>query len=368
MNYLVTGGTGLIGRYTIENLLKRGGTVYALVRPSSKHKLDELRRELRVDEDRLVFLAGDLTRKNLGIKKKDIDKLRGKIEHLYHVAAVYDITADPEELKKANVDGTRQVVAVAEALQVKCLQYTSSLAVAGVYAGVFREDMFEEAGDIDANPYLWSKHHAEKVVRDTCKVPYRIYRPVAVVGHSKTGQIDKVDGPYFLFKGIQKLSRLWPKGVPFPTVASPRFNVVPVDYVADAMDHIAHQDGLDGGCFHLSQPDAETVGKIASIFMKTAGGPKKSYRSKVEPLKWLRSGPVEKLKKLSVMQWAGDKLLDALQFPRELLFAIDYDQQFDCQRTLDALQGTGISVPKLADYAPVLWGYWERELDPDRAS
>ena len=75
----------------------------------------------------------------------------------------------------------------------------SSIAAAGLYDGVFREDMFEEAEDLD-HPYFKTKHDSEGVVRRECKRPFRIYRPGFVVGHSKTGYIDKIDGPYYFFK------------------------------------------------------------------------------------------------------------------------------------------------------------------------
>jgi NAD(P)-dependent dehydrogenase (short-subunit alcohol dehydrogenase family) len=364
MNYLVTGGTGLIGRYTIENLLKRGGTVHALVRPSSKHKLDKLREVLRADEDRLIFLSGDLTQKNLGVSKEDFNRLRGKIDHLYHLGAVYDITASAEEMKAANIDGTREVVAAAETLEVKCLQYTSSLAVAGLYPGVFSEDMFEEAVNVDANPYFWSKHHAEKVVRDNCKIPYRIYRPSAVLGHSKTGEIDKVDGLYFLFKPIQKLRDLLPRWIPYPSIEGPRFNAIPVDYVADAMDYIAHQDGLDGRCFHLTHPDPEPIHDIVNLMMEAARGPRKSFRVDRGIFKLIPKSLTDKAKNLPFIERFFDNLLDSLHIPHELLVAADYDMQFDCKATLDVLDGSGIKVPKLEDYAYRLWDYWERNLDP----
>lgn len=365
MNYIVTGGTGLIGRYIIENLLKRGGTVYALVRPSSRHKFEKLREILRVNESRLVCLSGDLTQKNLGIADEDINRLRGKIDHLYHLGAVYDLTASAEAMKAANIEGTREVVAVAEALQVKCLQYTSSLAVAGLYRGVFREDMFEEAVDVDANPYFWSKHHAERVVRTSCKIPFRIYRPSAVLGHSRTGEMDKVDGPYFLFKPIQKIRDLLPRWFPYPIIEGPRFNAIPVDYVADAMDYIAHQDGLDGGCFHLTNPEPERIHDIVSIMMEAARGPRKSFRINRNLFSLIPKQFMDKLKNLPLMERFFDNLLDSLQIPHELLVAADFDMQYDCKATLDVLEGSGIKAPKLKDYGYRLWDYWERNLDPD---
>ena len=87
-----------------------------------------------------------------------------------------------------------------------------------------------------------------------CKRPWRIYRPGIVVGDSRTGEMDKIDGPYYFFKPIQKLRRLLPPWMPAIGLEGGRLNLVPVDFVTAAMDHIAHQPGLDGRCFHLDRP------------------------------------------------------------------------------------------------------------------
>jgi thioester reductase-like protein len=89
----------------------------------------------------------------------------------------------------------------------------SSIAAAGLYDGVFREDMFEEAEELD-HPYFRSKHDSEAIVRKEAKIPWRIYRPGIVVGDSRTGEIDKIDGPYYFFKLIQKMRRALPAWVP----------------------------------------------------------------------------------------------------------------------------------------------------------
>ena len=131
----------------------------------------------------------------------------------------------------------------------------SSIAAAGLYDGVFREDMFEEAEDLD-HPYFKTKHDSEGVVRDECKRPFRIYRPGFVVGHSKTGYIDKIDGPYYFFKTLQKMRDALPPWMPTIGIEGGRINIVPVDFVADALDYLAHKKGLDGKCFHLTDPGA----------------------------------------------------------------------------------------------------------------
>jgi thioester reductase-like protein len=92
------------------------------------------------------------------------------------------------------------------------------------------------------------------MVRANGRLPFRIYRPGVVVGHSQTGFIDKIDGPYYFFKAFQKLRQSWPRMIPLVGIEGGYINLVPVDFVVDDMVHLAHARGLDGRCFHLTDP------------------------------------------------------------------------------------------------------------------
>src|SRR5882757_1370297 len=197
MNYFVTGATGFIGRFLVGRLLERDGTIYVLCRPGSLEKVDELRaRWGSADDDRIVPVLGDLRDERLGVDPADLPT----IDHFFHLAAIYDLTADADSQHVANVEGTRHAVHLAEALGAGCFHLASSIAAAGLYRGTFTEDMFDEAEDVDNNPYYQTKHESEAVVRRECSIPWRVYRPGIVVGHSQTGEIDKIDGPYYFFR------------------------------------------------------------------------------------------------------------------------------------------------------------------------
>ena len=125
----------------------------------------------------------------------------------------------------------------------------SSVAAAGDYHGTFDETMFD-VGQGLPSPYHRTKFESERIVREECPVPWRVYRPAVVVGHSETGEMDKVDGPYYAFTLIKRLRDHLPAWMPLAGVDLGDTNLVPVDYVAKALDHIAHEPGLDGQAFH----------------------------------------------------------------------------------------------------------------------
>ena len=364
MAYFVTGATGFIGRFLVANLLKRGKPVYALVRKSSQKKLGELRAHWGATEDQVIAIAGDLAKRNLGVSDADVKKLAGKIDHFFHLAAIYDLNASAEAQQQANVDGTRNAVQFAKVISAGCFHHVSSIAAAGLYEGVFREDMFEEAEELD-HPYFKTKHDAEGIVRRECRRPFRIYRPGFVVGDSKTGFIDKIDGPYYFFKTIQKMRDLVPKWMPTIGIEGGRINIVPVDFVADALDHLAHKRGLDGKCFHLTDPAPHRVGEVLNIFAKAAHAPQMTMRINAKMFGFIPAPILYGLGSLSPVRRALKVVLNDLGVPRDVFQFVNWPTRYDNREAAKALKGSGIEVPHLESYAAKLWDYWERNLDPD---
>jgi len=365
MSYFVTGGTGFIGRNLIDQLVNRRGTIYVLVRRGSKKKFNALVSERWSEHaKRVVAVSGDLTKSGLGVSAADVKKLNGKVKHVFHLAAIYDLTASAESQQKANIDGTRHAMQFAEAVAAKCFHHTSSIAAAGLYQGIFREDMFEEASGLD-HPYFRTKHQSEGLVRKHCPIPWRIYRPGIVVGHSKTGEIDKIDGPYFFFKMIQKLRRMLPPWVPTLGLEGGRINLVPVDFVARAMDHIAHKPKLDNTCFHLTDPHPKRIGEAMNLFAEAAHAPLMSMRVDARLFSFIPQPVKQGLGMLPPVRRIINQVLNDLGIPRDMLSFFNYPTKFDTREAERALKGTDIKVPPLEDYAWVLWDYWERHLDPE---
>lgn len=364
MSYFVTGATGFIGRHLVSNLLKRKGTVYVLVRKSSQAKLRDIGERMGWDMARVQPVLGDLAKSKLGVSPAQLKSLSGKVKHFFHLAAIYDLAASAEAQIGPNVDGTRHAIECAEAIGAKTFHHTSSIAVAGLYSGVFREDMFAEAEKLD-HPYFRTKHEAEKVVREHCSIPYRIYRPSMVIGHSKTGEIDKIDGPYYFFTLIKKLRSLLPPWMPTIGIEGGRMNMVPVDYVADAMDCIAHKPGLDGGCFHLTDPAPRRIGEVLNLFARAGHAPQMSMRLDARMFSFIPAPVRMALGSLAPVKRFTGMVLKDLGIPSSVLGLVNYPTRFDCRETERALKGSGIRVPDLESYAWRLWDHWERHLDPE---
>jgi NAD(P)-dependent dehydrogenase (short-subunit alcohol dehydrogenase family) len=362
--YFITGGTGFIGRHLIQRLLQRPHrTLFVLVRQQSLPRFEERLATWHVERGRIVPVVGDLTAARLGLKPLQFAELRGRIGHFFHVAGLYDMTASDDALAATNIMGTRHAVEAAERMRARCFHHVSSIAAAGRYPGSFREDMFDEATGL-RDPYFRTKHESERVVRDHCPIPWRIYRPSLVVGHSQSGEIDKIDGPYYLFPFLEQIAAALPSILTLPGIDGGYLNLVPVDFVAAALDHIAHREGYDGKTFHLVDPEVRTVGETLDIFADAAGAPKFSIRVAGMERALV---PVAQLLARAANGVAGKVIEQNVGIPLRALDYVGNPTTFDCHNTLAALAGSDIQVPRLDTYARRLWLYWEHNLNTNTA-
>ncbi|MCC2633956.1 MAG: short chain dehydrogenase, partial [Ramlibacter sp.] len=365
MHYFVTGATGFIGKRLVRKLLARkGAVVHFLIRRESEDKVEALREWWGATAARAIPVFGDLTRKKLGVSAEDVKKLKGQVDHFYHLAAVYDLGADEESQVAANVEGTRHTVELAKAIDAGHFHHVSSIAAAGLYEGVFREDMFDEAENVD-HPYFMTKHESEKIVRKESKVPWTVYRPALVVGDSRTGEMDKIDGPYYFFKLIQRMRQLLPPWMPAVGLEGGRINIVPVDYVVDALDHISHLEKIDSRCYHLVDPVGYRVGDVLDIFSRAAHAPRMNVFVNAALLGFIPKSIKKGLMAIAPVRRVRNAIMKDLGLPEDILQFVNYPTRFDARQAEAALKGSGIACPNLRDYAWRLWDYWERHLDPD---
>jgi NAD(P)-dependent dehydrogenase (short-subunit alcohol dehydrogenase family) len=360
--YFVTGGTGFIGRQLVPLLLARGGEVHVLVREGSRHRFAALREQVDPGGEHLHAVLGDIAEPALGISGQDRAALTGAT--VFHLAAVYDLTAGAAETERANITGTDHTVDFANAIEAARFHHVSSIAVAGRHKGVFTEEMFAEGQALD-HPYFATKYEAERIVRDRARVPWRVYRPGMVIGSSVTGATDRVDGPYYAFKLIQTMRGQLPQWTPFIGPEGGPLNLVPVDFVARAMDHIAHLEGLDNRAFHLVDPRPLSLGDTLNTFCRAAHAPEFALRLDRRMARMIPGDTMKVVGSLPAVVGIRRQVLDRLGIPETALEYMDYPATFDATAAQAALEGTSIRVPRLTDYAWKIWDYWERLLDPD---
>jgi thioester reductase-like protein/NADP-dependent 3-hydroxy acid dehydrogenase YdfG len=354
MDYLVTGGTGFIGRRVVTRLLQTedDARVWVLVRRASLPRFAQLAADWG---DRAIPLIGDVTAAGLALDDRMVADL-ADVAHVVHCAAIYDLTAGEAEQRATNVEGTRAVIGLATRLGAT-LHHISSIAVAGAFRGEYTEDDFD-VGQKLPTPYHRTKFDAEQLVRTTRGLRFRVYRPGVVVGDSRTGETDKADGPYYFFGALAALAQL-PKFTPIALPDNGRVNIVPVDYVVEALVALIHLDGADGQTFHLTAPHDVGVRGIYRALAPAAGLP--PLRA---ALPRLVSAPFVAPRGRAKV-WRN-MLATQLGIPAEILDVIDRTPVFTAANTENALHDTGIAVPDFASYAPALWRYWAEHLNPRR--
>ncbi|GAC69865.1 SDR family oxidoreductase [Gordonia soli] len=356
-NYFLTGASGFIGRRVLDRLLEADpdATIRVLVREQSLARL-AARLHAHGLDDRVIPVVGDLTSPGLGIPA---DAESADIDHVLHLAAIYDMDASAEAQQAANVDGTRRVVEFALANDA-LLHHVSSIAVAGDHRGDFTENDFD-AGQGFPTPYHRTKYEAEKVVREADGLRWRVYRPGVVVGDSHTGEMDKVDGPYYFFGHLAALGRL-PSAIPLPFPDLGWTNIVPVDYVADAMVALLDAEpDTDRRVFHLTDPRSNRITDMYNAIAPGFAGPRGRSvipNRLVEPvLSAAGTGPFKVIRDLTAAQQGiPPTILDTLSLPT----------RFRADTTVPLLRSRGVELPDLRDYGPRLWTYWSENLDSSR--
>ncbi|WP_028478061.1 SDR family oxidoreductase [Nocardia sp. CNY236] len=351
--YIVTGGTGFLGRRVVQDLLDYDpeAIIHVLIRESSQAKLAELVASWR-GGTQVHSMIGDLTADGLGLTGS-----APRADHVVHVGAVYDMTVDEDTAYAANVTGTRSVLALAADLGA-VLHHVSSVVVAGDHKGKFFEEDFD-LGQRLTSPYHRTTFAAEKLVRQSRGVRWRVYRPAIIVGDSRTGEMDKIDGPYFFFAAIAKLAAL-PSNLPVPLPDLGATNIVPVDYVSAAMVELICRPGLNGRTFHLVNPQPQPFGDVYRALAAAAGAP-------------LGAGtlPGSRLALNGLAQLPGvpairDAVVEQLGIPAEVAQHISFSAEFISDTTRALLRGTHSTVPRFDSYAARLWHYWRDHLDPRR--
>jgi len=257
----LTGATGFLGRCIVELLLKRGYKVFALVRSIPK----------RVYGSRLVFIKGDITKKNLGIGRRD-ERLLKEAGYVIHCAAITDVRDKSVNLFKTNVVGTKNVLRFAGKFpKLKTFVHISSKSVAGNFEGVFPEDTLPEIKSFH-NAYEKSKYQGELLVRKS-NLPFIIVRPPTIVGDSKSGMVDKFEGSAYRLISALKKRRL-----PFyPSKCNGFIYVMPVDKVAEFVVKVCFNSKYIYTTFNITDSSPITFKEFIERASKLLGVPEPSF-------------------------------------------------------------------------------------------
>ena len=348
---LLTGFPGFIGKRLVRKLLAEDPKlrIAALVEP---RMLDAARAAAaELDAERIELIPGDIGAPRLDLGDEDYARLCAEVRHVFHLAAIYSLDVPLEIAQRVNVDGTGNVLefcAAAEAIERHV--YISTAYVAGMRTGVVYEHELV-MGQEFKNHYESTKFQAEAWVRETLdQVPTTILRPAIVVGDSQTGETQKFDGPYFILRTIAAAQRARRRIPQFGRADAP-FNVVPVDFVVNAIAATATVEDAVGETLHLVDPEPLSAHELTeALSLEYAGRPP---QGRISP----------RLAQGSLRVPAVRKMLGGT--PRESIAYLNHPVRFDTRRAVAVLEPHGLRPPNFREYVRAMVGFFrEHEDDP----
>jgi thioester reductase-like protein len=340
----LTGFPGFLGSALLERICARTDEpVACLVQPAYLDMAEERAQDIAERtgdtgvETKIQLYEGDITEPDLGLGERQ--KRLQNVRAVYHLAAVYDLGVDRALATAVNVDGTEHVLDTAQSLGVEAFHYVSTCYVSGRYDGVFTEDHLQERQEFN-NHYEETKYHAEVAVQERMAdgFPATIYRPAIVVGDSQTGETDKFDGPYNLLRLLLAQPSALSAAFTLPGSGDAELNVVPRDFVVDAIAHLSAREGSTGEVYQLCDPSPLSVPAFGKALADAAGH---------------RTVRVPTTKSLAR---AATALLDRLgvHVDPHTLDYLDHPTRYACPNTQQALAGSGIEVPPFESYVDQL--------------
>jgi len=346
----VTGFPGFLGTRLVASLTRQdpAARVICLVEP---RMLNQATAAAAVIDERVEVIPGDIADRQLGLDQATYGRLVGEMTSVYHLAAIYNLAVPLEIAQRVNVDGTGNVIELcARAEGLERFNYVSTAYVAGLRKGVVYEHELV-MGQRFKNHYESTKFQAELWVRERMRqIPTTILRPAIVVGDSQTGETQKFDGPYYLLRTVSRATSTGQPLLHFGRSDSP-FNVVPVDYVVEAIAAAATAPETEGETLHLVDPEPLTAAELLTELSARYGGPEP--RGSIPPLigeTLLRLPPVK-------ARFGGT--------PRESIAYLNHRVVFDMRRCVDLLGARGLTPPRFADYSQTMVSYFrEHEHDP----
>ncbi|MFP4499881.1 MAG: SDR family oxidoreductase [Candidatus Hydrogenedentota bacterium] len=343
-----TGAGGFIGQYLLPHFFDHEEELYLLEFGNFIQRLNDFLDANAPEEarKRIHVVPGDITKPDLGLEPALQDKLKNTMTKCIHLGAIYNLSVPREVAWKVNVEGTRNVLDfIAKCPNFNRLAFASTTAVVGYYKGRFSEDDFD-MGQSFKNNYDETKFESEKLVRERWdRIPSVIYRPGYVIGDTKHGRIEKIDGPYYAMTMIKRrLHLVVPKG------ADTYFHLVPVDYVADAMYYLLMDEHAANQAYHLTDPNPCTYDEFFDLTCAAMGTFKPLLRLNpriLAPI--MRRGFIAKITGV----------------PYEAFQYADHPIEYDTTKTEAVMAHYGVHCPHLSEYIDVLVKFFlEHYNDP----
>jgi thioester reductase-like protein len=348
---LITGFPGFIGRRLATRLVADDPDTPVVAVVEERMLAGARAAAAEIAGERIEVLAGDIGERRLGLGDDDYERLRGELTRVYHLAAIYDLAVPLEIAQRVNVDGTGNVVELCAAAEsLERLAYVSTAYVAGRRKGVVYEHELV-MGQEFKNHYESTKFQAEVWVRESmARVPTTILRPAIVVGDSRSGETQKFDGPYFLLRTIAESERRGRPVVQFGR-ADASFNVVPVDYVVDAIAAAAADPAAEGETLHLVDPEPLSARELTEALSREYAG--RQPKGRIPPALARASLRVKPIR---------ERLGGA---PEQSIVYLNHPVRFDTRRAVSLLEPHGLRPPNFGDYVgPMVSFFREHEDEP----
>src|SRR6266545_3719736 len=332
--HFVTGFPGFIGKRLVRRLAAQhagsGARLVLLVQPKNARVAREALAALGVAGE---VVEGDVEQMHLGLSGAEFKALARDVTDIWHLAA-RTLGADRTDLRRVNVDGTRNVLDLAAAARrLRRLNHFSTAYVSGDRVGVILEDELA-MGQRFHNAYEETKFQAELLVRRAqADLAATIYRPSIVVGDSRTGEIDRFEGPYAL--AILLVASPLAVPLPLPGDAVAPLNVVPVDFVVDAALAIAENPAGAGRTVHLVDPAPLSARRVYEMIAARAG-------KKLPPVS-VPARVLQALLQLPLLERLSRAHRPAIEYVNHLAI-------YNCRTLLELLDGTGIQCPPITSY------------------
>jgi thioester reductase-like protein len=343
--FFVTGFPGFIAGRLLRHLGKKHGRFLLLIQPAfverANEELGTIAEEAGRARSDFIIMPGDITAPDLGLSQSDLDLARSEATVVFHLAAVYDLAVARELATRVNVEGTGNVNRFVGSLRnLKHYHYVSTCYVAGKRTGVILENELRHNAGF-RNHYEETKYLAELEVEALkSQLPITIHRPAVVCGDSRTGETAKYDGIYYLIRYLLK----WPSVLSAINIGNSEvtLNLVPVDFVVEAMSALARDPSSIGKTIQIADPQPLTTRELFDTIARSLEG------------KGSRLTLPASLVEASLMLPLSPKITD---LPHSAVPYFFIKQTYDTTEATKLIQPYGVSCPPFESYVETITHY-----------